>query len=234
MPIKAILFDKDGTLIDVNGTWVPLYQHLLEVEFGASPSKIEEMMVAAGYDPATGLFRPGSTLASGTTLQLVELWWPNASAEEQRQTGIRLDHQYAPMARRYLRPLMPLEPVLNALRGAGLRLGVGTNDSEVSARGHMEALGVSGLFDVIIGADSVAVPKPSGNMIRHFANHLGVACSEIAMVGDNAHDMEEAHNGGAGLAIAVLSGNSGREHMEHMADHVLESIAGLPHLLQAV
>ena len=29
MAIKGVLFDKDGTLIDVTGTWVPVYREML-------------------------------------------------------------------------------------------------------------------------------------------------------------------------------------------------------------
>jgi phosphoglycolate phosphatase len=232
MKIKALLFDKDGTLIDVNGTWVPLYRHLLATEFEATPQRIEEMMVAVGYDPQTDLFRPGSILAGGTTLQLVEQWWPDAPAQVQQETAVRLDRRYAPMARELLRPLMPLQPILAELKKLGFSLGVGTNDSEISARGHMEALGVNEMFDIIIGADSVTTPKPSGEMIKLFAETLGILPREIAMVGDNVHDMEEAHNGGAGLAIAVLSGNSGRVELEPHAHHVLGSVADLPAFLR--
>ena len=30
MTIKAILFDKDGTLLDLDGTWVPAYRRAAE------------------------------------------------------------------------------------------------------------------------------------------------------------------------------------------------------------
>ncbi len=33
MAIKGVLFDKDGTLIEVNGTWVPLYRQMLVEDF---------------------------------------------------------------------------------------------------------------------------------------------------------------------------------------------------------
>ncbi len=29
MTIRGVLFDKDGTLIDVNATWVPIYREML-------------------------------------------------------------------------------------------------------------------------------------------------------------------------------------------------------------
>ncbi len=232
MVIKGILFDKDGTLIDVNGTWVPFYKHLLAQELGASESEAEALMERAGYERVGKRFLPGSVLASGTTQQLVEIWWPGDTASQQKRMGERLDRDYAPVARSFLKPLFDLAPLLCELKRSGFFLGVGTNDSEISARGHIEALGVRDFFDVVIGADSVSVPKPSGEMVRFFANSAGLSCAEVAMVGDNAHDMEEARNGGAGLAVAVLTGNSDREHVEHLADHVLDSVAALPGLLR--
>jgi phosphoglycolate phosphatase len=54
------------------------------------------------------------------------------------------------------------------------------------------------------------------------------------MVGDNPHDMEEARAGGAGLAIAVLSGNAAREDIAHLADYTIESVADLPALLRSL
>ena len=33
MSIRGVLFDKDGTLIDVNGTWVPIYRQMLREQF---------------------------------------------------------------------------------------------------------------------------------------------------------------------------------------------------------
>jgi phosphoglycolate phosphatase len=115
-----------------------------------------------------------------------------------------------------------------------LHVGLATNDSHYSACNHLSHLGVIDLFDEVIAFDTVAVPKPSGDMIRKFAATVGVKPSEIAMVGDNAHDMEEAHNGGAGLAIAVLTGNAGHDDIAHLADHTLRSIADLPALLRSI
>ncbi len=232
--IRGILFDKDGTLIDVNDTWVPIYRHMLCELFGTDGEGAERLMEKAGLDRATGLFRPNSILAGGTTRQLVDVWWPGLDAAAAAQKAYILDHDYAPLVKNYLKPLMPLEPLLSELRGMDLRLGVATNDSHVSAVGHISHLGVADLFEVIIAADTVAVPKPSGNMIRRFAEVTGLAVSEIAMVGDNSHDMEEARNGGAGLAIAVLSGNAAASDIAHLADHTIASVAELPTLLRSL
>jgi phosphoglycolate phosphatase len=234
MTIRGILFDKDGTLIEVNDTWVPIYRQVLQDQFGVDPDGAEVLMEQVGLDRATGKFKANSILAAGTTRELVEAWWPMLDETGKREKVRVLDHEYAPLAKASLKPLFDLEPVFLELKAMGLVLGVGTNDSHVSARIHMAHIGVVEHFADIIAADTVPVPKPSGNMIRRFAEVTGLAARDIAMVGDNSHDMEEARNGGAGLAIAVLSGNAEAHHIEHLADHTIASVAELPRLLRSL
>jgi phosphoglycolate phosphatase len=232
MAIKAVLFDKDGTLIDVNRTWIPIYRHMLAAEFDADEAEVTKLLQKAGYDASNESFRAGSVLAGGTTRQLVNIWWPELNESLASAKVNRIDTHYAPVARQYLQPLLELSPVFDALKAKGLRLGVGTNDSVFSATAQMKALGVDHYFDAILGADSVTVPKPSGEMVKLYAERMQLACSEIAMVGDNTHDMEEAHHGGA-MAIGVLSGNAKREHLEPLTDFILDDVAGLPAFFHA-
>ena len=234
MTIRAVLFDKDGTLIDVNATWVPIYREMLMDIFATDVAGAEALMAKAGYDQAADNFRAGSILAGGTTRQLVEVLWPGLDAEAAEDKAHLLDHGYTHLVRDRLTPLMPLEPVLSELRAMGLKLGVATNDSHVSARAHMAHVGVIEHFEDIIAADTVPVPKPRATWSQAFAELTGLPASAIAMVGDNHHDMEEARNGGAGLAIAVLSGNAAHEDIAHLADYTLDSIAGLPALLRSL
>ena len=234
MTIRAVLFDKDGTLIDVNATWIPIYREILMDLFATDAAGAEALMAKAGYDKATGKFRAGSILAGGTTRQIVEVLWPGLDEAAAAAKAHVLDHGYTHLVRDRLTPLMPLEPILSELRAMGLKLGVATNDSHVSARAHMAHVGVIDHFEDIIAADTVAVPKPSGNMIARFAEITGLPASAIAMVGDNHHDMEEARNGGAGLAIAVLSGNAAHGDIAHLADHTIASVADLPALLRSL
>lgn len=234
MTIRGILFDKDGTLIDVTGTWVPTYHEVLGELFGRDAEKIETMLVAAGYDPAKSNFKSGSILAGGTTRDLVDVWWPGLDAEAVMDKLHLLDVEYRGVALKHLKPLMPLEPVLGTLKKKGYRLGVATNDTQSSALSHLAELGAASFFDAVIGSDTVTVPKPSGDMVRKFAEITHLAPGEIAMVGDNPHDIEEARNGGAGLAIAVLSGNSGHDDLDGLADRVIPSIAHLDGLLAEI
>lgn len=234
MAINGVLFDKDGTLIDVDGTWVATYRHMLKELFDTDADGAELLMERAGFDRATQRIRAGSILAGGTTREFIDVLWPGLDEAGIADRQRILDVDYAPVTSKYLQPLMPLGPIFSELRGMQLRLGVATNDTLISANNHLEHLGVAHFFEAVLTADTVRVAKPSGDMIRKFASLTGLSVGEIAMVGDNAHDIEEARNGGAGLAIAVLSGNSGHDDIAHLADYTLPSISELPALLRSI
>jgi phosphoglycolate phosphatase len=233
MAIKGILFDKDGTLIEANATWVPIYKTMLSDQFGGDAERVIELLELAGYDRSTEGFKAGSVLAAGTIEQLVEIWWPKLTAFSRTEKVQMINRDYANAARLYMKPLMDLVPVFDELHALGMKLGVATNDIHSSATYHMQQLGVHDYFVDVIGADSVAVPKPSGHMIARFAETTGLGPHEIAMVGDNSHDMEEARAGGA-LAIAVLTGNAAYDDIAHLADYTLNSVADIPNLLREI
>lgn len=97
----------------------------------------------------------------------------------------------------------------------------------------MVTLGVAQLFDAAYGYDAVANPKPAPDTIQAFCDLTGLRPAEIAMVGDNRHDLEMARAGGCGLAVGVLSGTGTRESLAGIADVVLDSVADLPDFLSA-
>jgi phosphoglycolate phosphatase len=230
--ISGILFDKDGTLIDLDATWVPVYKAFLHREKALGHQHTIELMQKAGYDPVADRFLPNSVLASGTTLELAQMWWPDLDDDAINHKIAMLDNEFAHIALANIKPVLPLAEFLTGLRERGLKIGVATNDTYKSAMNQLTHLGIADLFDDIMGADTVERPKPSGDMIRRFAVRMGIPASAIAMVGDTYHDLAEAKAGGAGLAIGVLSGNTSREHLEGVADHVVSTIADVPDLIE--
>ncbi len=76
-------------------------------------------------------------------------------------------------------------------------IGLATNDSTGGAEKTLLALGIAQMFDAAYGYDAVANPKPAPDSIYAFSDLTGLKPSEIAMVGDNRHDLEMAKAGGA-------------------------------------
>jgi phosphoglycolate phosphatase len=71
-------------------------------------------------------------------------------------------------------------------------------------------------------------------MVHVFCAVARVEPGEVAVVGDNLHDIEMARAGGAALAIGVLTGNGAAADLEPHCDHVLASVADLPGLLRSL
>ena len=234
MAIRGILFDKDGTLIDFPSTWEPVLR-TLSLEFAKGDlARAAELMAMAGYDRRHGMFRAGSIWSAGNTFDLVTAWLPNAGQTERVKTARWVDDYCARIAPNTAVPVTDLVSLFGRLRQSGLFLGVATNDSARSALATMERLGVADQFCAILGYDSVTRPKPAADMVLAFCVRAAIEPREVAMVGDNLHDIVMARAAGAGLAIGVLTGNCTCEELGAYADHVIGSIDDLPGLLQSL
>jgi phosphoglycolate phosphatase len=86
----------------------------------------------------------------------------------------------------------------------------------VSLGAFLHAQGLDRQVAAPFGYDSVAKPKPAPDMVHAFATPP-VRPRQIAVVGDNTHDLEMARAAGA-VAVAVLSGNGGRADLAPLAD----------------
>ena len=229
--IKGILFDKDGTLVDFNATWLGVADFMAMDASEGDRWKADRLLAAAGFDFATRKFKPDSIFASGTNLDVVELWFPRLSEEEQLLAVARFNEITSVQGSAMAVPLPGIVDTLAALRGKSYRLGVATNDSTSGAERTLATLGVSQLFDAAYGYDAVSNPKPAPHTIHAFAELTGLEPAAIAMVGDNRHDLEMARAGGCGLAVGVLSGTGTRESLSEIADVILDSVADLPAFL---
>lgn len=229
--IRGILFDKDGTLVDFQKTWFAIGQAMALRAAGGSPDGADALLEAAGYDFARHRFRADSVFAAGTNADIVGLWYPDLTPAERRDVVRHFDTFTAAEGAARSVPLEGAREALARLHAAGIKLGIATNDSTSGAEQTLAAIGVAHLFDAAFGYDSVVNPKPAPDIVHAFADLTGLAPAELAMVGDNRHDLEMARAGGVGLAIGVLSGTGTRETLSPLADVVLDSVADLPAVL---
>jgi phosphoglycolate phosphatase len=229
--IKGILFDKDGTLVDFDKTWFAVGEMMALEAAGGDRAGADALLAAAGYDFDRARFRADSVFAAGTNADIVALWYPGLDAAARAAMVERFDTVTAEAGAAESVPLAGSAEAIAALHASGYRLGVATNDSTSGAEKTLARLGISQMFDAAYGYDAVANPKPAGDAVIAFSDLTGLEPGEIAIVGDNRHDLEMARAGGAGLAIGVLSGTGTRDTLAPMADAVLDSIADLPGFL---
>jgi phosphoglycolate phosphatase len=226
MPIAAILFDKDGTLIDFDGTWGPATYAVMRTLAKGDEAAMARQAAALHFSLETRRFLLTSPLIAGSSASYGSVWGEALGRSDLDALRREIDELTAVESLKALTPIGRPSDVLASLRARGLRLGLATNDSEASARRQVAALGLADHLDFIAGYDSGHGGKPAPGMALAFARQIGVAPAEIAMVGDTLHDLRAARAAGA-LAVAVLTGPATIEDLVNEADHVLDDIGGL-------
>lgn len=233
MPLAGVLFDKDGTLVDFHATWGRATHAVMTRLSRGDAAAVARLAEAMHYEIDTQRVRSTSPLIGGSSAELEAAWGLALGRVDDPGLIDDLNEAFAVETLASLTPVGDPAAVLRALRARGLRLGLATNDAEANARQQLEMLGLDGHLDFVAGYDSGHGGKPEPGMVLAFAAALGVAPAQVALVGDTPHDMGAARAAGA-IAVAVLSGPVGRAVLEPMADHVIDSIADLPALVDTL
>jgi phosphoglycolate phosphatase len=230
MQIKAILFDKDGTLFDFEASWGDWMVNAI-----ATLSRGDDAVAAAlagvlRFDHVARRFAPDSPVIAGTQEEIVPLMAPLVPSMSAAQIAVALEHSAAAAA---MVAAVPLRPLLEGFRRDDYALGVATNATLAEAYPHLDAADVTEFFDFVAGCDSGFGAKPDPGMCLAFAAHLGHAPDTVLMVGDSLHDLTAGRAAGMRTA-GVLTGIAQAEDLAPFADVVLPDIGALPTWLAEV
>lgn len=229
-PCRAILFDKDGTLLHFLQMWGPwtssvlnmMEQHLAVIgaEFiGGKERLLGTVLDREGRVTSYDMRGP---LAMGTVEETTGLlaWQLYAAGVPWDEAVMQVRH-FSKTAMADLRRCRPaqafpgLSAFLEQCLRAGLKLGVVTSDAEKEAEEHLRWLGFRRHFGAVIGYDDVREGKPSPDMVLKACEELGVAPAETVVIGDSNGDMQMGKHAGVRLKLGFAPDP---ELTEHLAD----------------
>lgn len=226
-PIKAVLFDKDGTLIDFHKTWAPTFYELITEVAGGDEELMVRLARPCGYHLEDRLFAPTSIMVAGSNEEFALIWAEMLGIADHVGFLREVDQSLGRLSLPHLSPFNDLHTVLDRLMELRLPLGVATNDAEASARGQLRAMGIETRFTGILGYDSGHGAKPEPGMIRALCTAIGAMPAEVVMVGDSLHDIAAGRAAGT-RTVALTTGTVGASVLAPAADHVADSLtAGL-------
>ncbi|MCK0197095.1 HAD-IA family hydrolase [Ancylobacter sp. 6x-1] len=232
--IRAILFDKDGTLVDFDQTWGQAAGAVIRRITGGNETRIARLNEVSHYLPAQQRFLASSPLVAGSSREYGPLWAQVLERPADEALFNEINHLFGEEGRRFLTAIGTPAHTLARLRAGGLPLAIATNDTEGNARVQAELLGLTPLLDAIYGYDSGHGGKPGPGMVEAFIRRTGLPAEHVALVGDTRHDLLAAKAAGA-LAVLVRSGPSPVDAFADEADLVLDDIDALAdHVLGGV
>lgn len=230
-PARAIVFDKDGVLVDFAPRWLAITAARLDAIAArmalAAKARTELQRLLGVHDSTidpTGPLVTGSRaeqiiMAAGFLYQHGKDFLEARELVESAFDDADFNAKDAPV-----RPTGELKPALSLLHAQGIKLGIATTDLTARAQEDLNKLGIAAYFDAVLGVDAVKRNKPHPDLFLGACHALGVAPGEAWMVGDALNDMRMARAANAAGAIGVRSGISTGSALEAEADMVLDGI----------
>jgi phosphoglycolate phosphatase len=212
LPVKAVMIDLDGTLLDTAADLAAAANSMLR-ELGKNEQPLETIQsyIGKGIQKLVKRSLTGS-LDGEPGVELLERAMPI------------YEREYAKTLCVNTRPYPGVLDGLNVLREAGFHLACVTNKAEAFTLPLLRAAGLAEYFDITLSGDSLPRKKPDPMPLLHACSHFNILPSEMLLIGDSLNDAQAARAAGCHIFCVPYGYNEGRDVRELDCDAVVESV----------
>jgi len=235
--IDLVIFDKDGTLMDLYHYWsqmVGLRAEFICQELGLDAKHYDNLLYGMGVDSKVGKLRPEGPVGlkkRDIVLQAAVDYLTSAGYPDTHDLCFEafkeVDRFSSENLKRFIRSIDGANDIVNTLSENGCKIAIATTDVTERAKLAMEFLGIANKIDFIVGADMVSNSKPDPEMINVILNTLNIDKSNTAMVGDAITDVQLGINADLKASIGVLTGLSSYDQLKMITPYVANGISDL-------
>lgn len=212
-PIKAILFDLDGTLLDTIEDLTASTNHALR-KFSLPERSVDEVR---------------SFVGNGVRRLMQQAVPTNTPDELFEEIFAAFKDYYFKHSYDYTLPYPGIMPLLSELKKKGLKLGVVSNKWHTAVQ-ELSRCFFSDLIEVAIGESETTPRKPNPEGVFAALKALGCNADEALYVGDSNIDIMTAQNAG----IKCISVTWGFRDEEFLKAHHAETLIHTPQELLAI
>lgn len=229
--MKWILFDKDGTIIYFDRSWMKIGLQLVEdfiEKYKEDINNIDESYAYLGV--VDGEIQPGTIMASGALDEMVKAFCKIANQDvtqwAQQRSQTLVDNRVPENVL-----VEGINETLETLQQRGYKMGIVTSDSKKGVEQFLEYTQFERFFDIVISTEADAVEKPNPEVLNSLFYRYEVDPKDVAIVGDTANDIQTGVNAQLGLKIAVLTG-VGLEEEFAKADYIFDNVNDIVDVLK--
>jgi len=215
--IKMVVFDKDGTLIDVHHYWCSMIEFRAKffVDIVGTDKKsqlYDELVDNMGIDLVSKKMKPEGPVGIkprdfivDVALETVRRYDNSINRDTIEDIFVKVDEYSKTKLDKIVKVLPGVETVLENLKKADIAIAVATTDLTKRASLAMEVLNIKSYFDDIIGADLVKKAKPNPDLVDYIIKKNSLSSEDVLVVGDSMADLGMASNAGCQF-LAVKTG----------------------------
>ncbi|MER2491513.1 phosphoglycolate phosphatase [Catenovulum sediminis] len=121
---------------------------------------------------------------------------------------------------------------LQTLKELGYKLAVVTNKPERFIQPILDGLGLTDVFDTLVGGDTLTQKKPAPEPLLHACQLMGASIERCLMIGDSRNDILAAKAAGTASVGLTYGYNYGEDIAQYQPEWVLDNFTDLLKILK--